>query len=394
KSLTYPHRKTTLFHEEPNFHDMKNFHIKLFNGHEGFACIDLQWERLVKQMTQHHFYHLKEWYASYLEALELNPNEIVFCIVYESENPVAILPLKRKNHTVSGLKIRTLELPRHNHMHLRDILICDAVATELTAADFVDLLRQSKDLRWDALTLLHCPENSCAHRAFTLKSPPLSLCMRRFGSSYAAVQPWEQFIITLSKSFRQNLRTAHNRAVAIGDLRIEVANTPQLLDTALSDFLDIEASGWKGEGGTAIKQDKQLAGFYKNLTQKFAPFGGCEIHILKIADKAVAGLFLLIADKTVYIPKLGYKEEFSRISPVHLLLENLFKLCHEKGMTEINLTSDAAWFNVWKPQTIDVHNIYLFNRTLRGMIIGLAMRLTKDGSYLRNILHWFARKAR
>lgn len=371
-----------------------DYHLKVFHGRKGIEQISAVWAAVVDQMDRRHFYHFKDWYASYIETLEPVPDDVVFCVIHEGEKPVAILPFKQETRTVGGLKVRSLELPRDDHMLLRDIMICDSATSKLTITVITDLLKKSRELRWDVLALWHCSENSYTYRANKLKTPLLSICTRRFGSSYVPVQPWQQFNATLSRSFRQNQRTAHNRAEAFKDLQFEIANTPQQLETALNDFLDVEASGWKGEQGTAIKQDKRQASFYKGLTQRFGLTGRCEIHLLKIAGKPIAGLFLMITDNTVYIPKLGYDEEFSRISPVHLLLENLFKQCDLKGIKEVNLTSDAVWFNVWKPLQIGAYNIYVFNTTICGLAAGTAMGLANKGNRLRSVLNWFTGSAR
>jgi CelD/BcsL family acetyltransferase involved in cellulose biosynthesis len=189
------------------------------------------------------------------------------------------------------------------------------------------------------------------------------------------LEPWDAMLKKLSKSFRQNLRTANNRAKAVEGLRIESANSLPQLDAALQAFIEVEASGWKSSIGTAIKQSDPLKSFYGNLIRKFGPQGQCEIHLLRQNDRPIAGLFLLYSANTLYIPKVGYDEEFSRISPVQLLLEHVFKQNeHRPGITELNLTSDAGWFDVWKPTKSPVSNVYVFNDTPRGIAAHLAMQ--------------------
>jgi hypothetical protein len=160
-------------------------------------------------------------------------------------------------------------------------------------------------------------------------------------------------------------------------LKFETSNRVPQLESALAAFLEVEGSGWKATSGTAIKLDERFKSFYEEVAQRLGPRGQCEIHVLRAGRRPIAGL-LLVTDDIVYLPKVGYDEEFARISPVQLLLENLFKQCEKRTeLKELNLTSDARWFEVWKPRRSNVYNIYVFNRTMVGVAVGTAMGLAE-----------------
>jgi CelD/BcsL family acetyltransferase involved in cellulose biosynthesis len=204
-----------------------------------------------------------------------------------------------------------------------------------------------------------------------------------------AMRPWEQLHQTLSKNFRQNLRTASNRAKSIENLRFESADSMPRLRVALGMFLEIEASGWKASAGTAIKQDPGLARFYEELVQRLSPRGGCEIHLLREGEKAIAGLLLFIVDRTVYMPKVAYDEKYARLSPVQLLLENLFKECEKRpDLEEFNLVSAAGWFDVWKPRRAGVYDICVFNTTMVGLLGGAALRSAASMGILPRVVRF------
>jgi hypothetical protein len=53
--------------------------------------------------------------------------------------------------------------------------------------------------------------------------------------------------------------------------------------------------------------------------------------------------------ESVILWKLGYSEQYSRLSPGSLLLESLAReLCYSKTVKEINLTTDQAWYDNWE----------------------------------------------
>lgn len=352
------------------------YDLKLVRGRAGLEEISGAWNAVVSQMANPHFFQQYSWYAAYIDTLAEHPDSMLFGVVTHDGVPAAVLPLKQETRSVGGVTLRTLELPRHDHLHLRDIVVRDASRDSFSTEQIVRLLKAEQWLRWDVLALWHVLDDACAMHAHRNAAAPRSITAPRFGCYHLPLAPWDEMAKALSKSFRQNLRTANNRAKAIERLRFEVASTVNELEKALPAFLDVEASGWKAQSGTAIQLDASLTSFYRELIRRFGAADGCEIHLLKINDQPIAGLFVLTSGQTVYLPKVGYDEAHGRLSPVHLLLENLFKQTTKRpDLKHFNLTSDTGWFDTWKPQRSDVHNIYTFNSTLMGLAAYTAMTM-------------------
>jgi CelD/BcsL family acetyltransferase involved in cellulose biosynthesis len=356
-----------------------SYSIKTFHGQSGLQEASPVWDTLAAQMTSAHYFHLSAWYESYLAALEDRPDEVVFCVLFDDQTPAALLPLKRETRTVAGIRLRTLELPRHDHLHLRDIVVADAYRDRLSLATITHQVQRCRDLRWDVLALWHVLDDSGVMNANKLEAPKFSVCQPKFGCSHMTMAPsWDEFQKRLSKNFRQQLRTKKNRAKTMGDVTFEVVRTLPQLDRALDEFIAVEASGWKAKEGTAIGSSELLKKFYLHLTRRFGAQDLCEIHLMKHAGKPIGGLYLLVTGDTLYMPKLGYDEEYSRLSPVQSLLEQVFGNPRRRPeIKRFNLTSDAPWFDVWQPTKSMAHNIYVFNTTVMGLAAGAAMGLSE-----------------
>src|SRR6185503_3139216 len=59
----------------------------------------------------------------------------------------------------------------------------------------------------------------------------------------------------------KELRRLRNRLAEHGAINFDVARTPAEMTTAVETFLTLEASGWKGQRGTALSQDDGDAAF-------------------------------------------------------------------------------------------------------------------------------------
>ncbi|MEJ0050565.1 MAG: GNAT family N-acetyltransferase [Methylovirgula sp.] len=92
---------------------------------------------------------------------------------------------------------------------------------------------------------------------------------------------------------------------------------------ALTEFLALESSGWKGMSKTALASAPDRAGFVKAMAESFARDGKLQIESLDLDGKAVA-MGLLIEDAGAgYFWKIAYDEAYAAQSPGILLVREL-----------------------------------------------------------------------
>jgi CelD/BcsL family acetyltransferase involved in cellulose biosynthesis len=153
---------------------------------------------------------------------------------------------------------------------------------------------------------------------------------------------------------------------------------------ALDEFIEVEASGWKGMEGErgAIKLDPGLRNFYRSLCNSFSQSEACEINLLKAEGRCIAGQFCLVLGDTSYILKIGYDEAYFHVAPGNMLLEQSLQRYLREGVVKyVNLVTDTPWHASWKPLSYAVSNAYVFNTTTAGLA---AFALLKAKLYLRN----------
>jgi len=152
-----------------------------------------------------------------------------------------------------------------------------------------------------------------------------------------------------------------------------------------NEFLDIEASGWKGRAKTAIKCYPKITEYYRSLINNFFGINNCEINLLGVDKEYIAGQFCVYVDDTCYLLKIGYKEEYSRYAPGNILLENLIKrVTEENKIKYISLVTGSTWHNDWKPENYKVYRIFSFNKTFAGFF---AFVLSKAKQTARPLLN-------
>jgi hypothetical protein len=345
--------------------------ITFYQGMDGLDSLREAWNKIVSGMIRRYFFHLWEWYKCYLKCLEPDPNKILFFLFTKGETPVAIFPLQFTSIYLRGLKLRALAFPSHDHMPLCDI-ICHRDALELPLFQLLVQHLQKQQESWDVLYLPHLLEEACAIKAIQQHPPSAFLSRREGGCDCIDVTgTYEAYSQRLSGKFRYNLKRTRQHLNQLPGVRFTFAQEGLDLDEGLDAFMDVEASGWKGfQGtGTAIKLQPRLVSFYRELTNVFSVSRRVAINTLHADGKCIAAQFCLLTDDIVYMLKIGYHEDYKRYAPgkhlVDLFIRRYMENCTVKS---INFVAQREWHADWKPKTIDISKLYIFNTSLAGII--------------------------
>jgi CelD/BcsL family acetyltransferase involved in cellulose biosynthesis len=143
-----------------------------------------------------------------------------------------------------------------------------------------------------------------------------------------------------SKKLKE-LRRQRNRLAEHGAIRFDVARGSRDVAAALETFLKLEASGWKGQRGTALGQHVGDAAFIRRATEGLAETGQCEIVTLRAGDTPVASSIVLRHQDRAFYFKLGVDERFAKFSPgVQLTLDLTRHLCADPAIRLVDSTAN------------------------------------------------------
>jgi CelD/BcsL family acetyltransferase involved in cellulose biosynthesis len=126
----------------------------------------------------------------------------------------------------------------------------------------------------------------------------------------------------ISAGKRKELRRQRRRLEDIAPVTLATAAGPSGIEAALKDFLVLEASGWKGQAGSAIVSDPEVKTFVQRAVGALAADGQARIDRLSLNGTAVAATVTLSSGDTAWCWKISYNEGLARSSPgVQLICE-------------------------------------------------------------------------
>jgi CelD/BcsL family acetyltransferase involved in cellulose biosynthesis len=231
------------------------------------------------------------------------------------------------------------------------------------------LWRALCDGQWDVIRMEYLPMDSPTLRAGitvadqlgwsrvvepTLESPWRSL-PRTAGA-------WDE---GLKRKFKSNLRNRERRLQALGDVTFSVAADGAARRTAFDLFYALEASGWKGQRGTAIARRTSAKAFYDNLEERTGQ--QMWVPILSVAGRPAAAQLIRVEGRTLFLLKTAYDPEFAPYAPGQLLTARLIRYGIEHGMDTLDFLGDhMTWKADWEPRLRQHCCLMLFAPSGRG----------------------------
>jgi CelD/BcsL family acetyltransferase involved in cellulose biosynthesis len=225
----------------------------------------------------------------------------------------------------SVLPIRVLTAPAYNHGYLATPVIdrgclnetIEAMLDAIAAARGLPKILALDTLATDGAThealIRVLAHRGTAPRVFEhMQRPRLSSDLD--GKAYLEK--------AVSSSTRKKLRQYRRRLAEKGTVTSTIITEPDAVRHAVDRFLDIEAAGWKGRNGTALKCDDAEAAFMRGAMAALADRGNAAIHVISVDAKPVSLQIVARAGDVAFTWKTAYDEAYQDYSPGMLLLED------------------------------------------------------------------------
>jgi CelD/BcsL family acetyltransferase involved in cellulose biosynthesis len=153
------------------------------------------------------------------------------------------------------------------------------------------------------------------------------------------------------------------------EAELRIVEPPQDLEAELADGFRVEASGWKGEAGTAIVSAPETEVFYTAVAEAFAARGELRFSRIVLDGESAAFDFTLLHAGRLFLLKTGFDERFRRLAPGLVMRLSIIERCFEDGLRSHELLGDES---EWKAKFATGGRPYVTLRAYRRNPAGLA----------------------
>lgn len=351
--------------------------VEVLEGRDAFLALEKEWNAALSKGPRDEPMLRHEWLRAWIENFAAGAT-LRTLVVRSGRELHAALPLvesKERSADTCFVPLTTWASASNDHSQRGGMLL------GRRGSEALPLLwaRLVETKGWDRLRLRDLPQGAAEWRLRELaegSGHPIGL-WTSLRSPYLPIskQTFEQVLARVDAKFRANLRRRRRRLAEQGEVKYVVLDgkNAQALDVGLADFFDIEASGWKGKGGTAIAQRPELVGFYTQLARDAAKRGALALGFLELNGKRIAAHLSLIQAGRHFLLKLGYDEAFHEFSPGQQLVHDAIEDACKRGLVEFDFLGPfMEWKADWETGFRTHAWLSIFRPTQQGRLIAEA----------------------
>jgi CelD/BcsL family acetyltransferase involved in cellulose biosynthesis len=292
-----------------------------------FAALQPGWDALAARDPLPFSGHA--WFDAYIRGFGTG-RRLALCVLWRGADLAAALPLwrhaRRLEAPASALHTPVFRIPA------RDAAALGAVAAAaLRAADGGELSVEA--LAEDDAEPAALARAARARRRLVLVEP------QHVSPIVDTVGTFEEYRLRMKGHWRE-LERRRRKMHREHDVREVLVYDPPDVDAALARGLAVEASGWKGAGGTAIVSSPDTDVFYRSVAHAFHRTGGLRLSELWLDDRLVAFDLSLLHAGRLHLLKTGYDERVRALAPGLVLRRAVIERCFELGLHAHELLGD------------------------------------------------------
>lgn len=320
---------------------MRDVRVRILSTLEELEALTPAWEALATATLEPNPFY-ESWML--LPALRLLCQDKPWRVaVVEAAGPsvpvqarlLGLIPLELQRG-IGPLPLTSLATLEHPYCFLRTPLIRASAAAEVLDAFFARLREgvegsyvldldgvASDGPYWHAL-LAHQARHPTL--TFTAEAYTRALFRRAKGS--------EDFLAALPSRYLRDLRRRQRRLEEEGRVELVSLISGEEPTPWLNEFVRLEASGWKGQQGTALGSSARDRGFFQQVAKEAHLRGRLSMTALKHQGRTLAMNCQLLALPGAFAFKIAYDESASRFAPGVLLELNNIQNLHARAALE------------------------------------------------------------
>lgn len=346
--------------------------VDVIHDYATFAGLEARWNEAVDRAGLTHPFLRHEWLRTWWDAFG-EGRTLTVMVVRAGNRIIGLAPFMLERARMYGVPLRRLQFLHNDHTPKADVIVAER-DNEVYEALWHTLLQGKA--AWDVLQFSQLPGDSPTHAQIERLSArhgyPTSVWMSDASPYLELSSDWNSYFGGLGAKLRQNLRNRLNRLQKLGEPALQVVSERQAIRESRAQALELEASGWKREAGTAIQSDPQVLRFYTELADRAAA-SWLRLLFLTVNGRRIATSYASQYEGRLSFFKTGYDPDFAKYAPFKLLTYFTIREGYSDRWREVDFLGDAEPWKLEWTNTIRPHDwLFVFANTTRARVVHTA----------------------
>jgi hypothetical protein len=348
---------------------VKDWWVEVATDRSAFETHQPAWDRLAKEAVEANVFY-EPW--MFLPALDTFGSNVPLCgaFIYRRDarpkqppQLCGFFPFERRTR-FKGLPIRALRLWEHNYAFLCTPLIHRDWTRETLHAlfDWIAADERPSLLDWPKIH----GEGSFQHALLEVLNDRRILTFADEVYSRALIQrgaDGESYCAAaMNHASRKEWKRQRRRLGEQGDLQTRVLQADDNADRWITQFLDLEASGWKGKEQTALGMSDADRAYFRTIAQNAHARGQLQMLGIFFNEQPIALKCNFLSQDGGFAFKIAFDEAYAKSSPgVQLELDNI---------DELHRRPDLRWMDSCAiPGHFMINRLWKERRTIQCLLI-------------------------
>lgn len=296
-------------------------------GRQEFDALAEEWEGLLGEEAMPFDLHC--WYSAWWDAFGAD-GELVVCTARRDGELAGVLPLRREGRTLAALA--------NSHSPVCRPVAGDEDTGRLLLGAAIEeagqLVMPALPSSWESAVARLRAEGTKSGRAL-LEPGRVSPIVDTSGDFEVWKKESKPRWGAPLERFRRKMARDH-------EAEFSIVEPPANLDEELDDGFRVEASGWKGQAGTAILSSVDTERFYRGIAQVFHGRDQLRLSRIVLDGTTVSFDLCLLHGGRLYLLKTGFDEQFRRLAPGLVMRLSIIERCFESGLGAHELLGDDS----------------------------------------------------
>jgi Acetyltransferase (GNAT) domain len=167
----------------------------------------------------------------------------------------------------------------------------------------------------------------------------------------------------LSAKHRKMIRRQERQLSEIGRLEYDALTPDDDVALWIEEFLQLEASGWKGREKTAIASDESDQSYFRSIAKEAFRRGRLSMQALRLDGRPIAYKCDFPTGRGLFTFRIAFDENYARNSPGMLLeIENIRRLHARSQIDWVDSCNDSF--------SLMFNRLWLARRTILNVVVG------------------------
>lgn len=334
-------------------------HITLHTGFETLRAHAVDWNRLAREVPFRGWDWMECWWKHYgRDHGRATPNkELLLLAVWDDGELVGVAPWYLDHVWAEGRSIRCLGAGEACSDYLsilcergRENLVGESLAHWLTEQQMAGT---STRVDWDVLELTGIAEGDLVGKRLLESLAMLGndVHLRPGLSCWRIALPasWPEYVATLSKSHRKQVRRLTRRMLDAGRARLHVARDALEIERAFDLLVDLHQRRWQSRGQSGIFASRRFLAFHRALIRRLFAAGQMELLWLEVEGRPIAAEYHLLGNNRLYAYQSGIDPERLDYEPGRLAVAATVARAIELGRRSYDfLRGDEPYKAHWR----------------------------------------------